>query len=147
MSQCVKNGDGMGNGSASNVHRLVVANLVSTSKITADVWNVQALSAQVVEISNPIVLLASSVSTRNRDAMTLTSTLGGRTKTLAGVYLILIELEFAKRIMITIRRRKHPPVQTRNLEERSQLVEGKKGLLHFHRKKSQQANKALLLWK
>ena len=49
--------------------------------------------------------------------------------------------------MITIRRRKHPLVQTRNLEERSQLVEGKKGLLHFHQKKSQQANKALLLWK
>ena len=58
--------------------------------------NVQALSAQSVEISVPIVLLASSVSTRNRDAMTLTSTLGGRTRTLAGVYLILIELEFAK---------------------------------------------------
>ena len=59
--------------------------------------NVQALSAQVVEISNPIVLLASSVSTRNRDAMTLTSTLG-RTMvlTFAGVYLNLIELEFAK---------------------------------------------------
>ena len=58
--------------------------------------NVQALSAQSVEISVPIVLLASSVSTRNRDAMTLTSTLGGRTRTLAGVYLGLIELEFAK---------------------------------------------------
>ena len=49
----------------------------------------QALSAQSVEISVPIVLLASSVSTRNRDAMTLTSTLGGRTRTLEGVYLIL----------------------------------------------------------
>ena len=61
--------------------------------------NVQALSAQVVEISNPIVLLVSSVSTRNRDAMTLTSTLGrsmSRTRTFAGVYLSLIELEFAK---------------------------------------------------
>ena len=58
--------------------------------------NVQALSAQSVEISVPIVPLASSVSTRNRDAMTLTSTLGGRTRTLAGVYLIPIELEFAK---------------------------------------------------
>ena len=100
--------------------------------------NVQALSAQSVEISVPIVLLASSVSTRNRDAMTLTSTLGGRTRTLEGVYYLgLIELEFAKvktmqinyvklfytinvhvkKIMITIRRRKHPLVLTRNLEE------------------------------
>ena len=50
-----------------------------------------------------------------------------------------------KRIMITIRRRKHPLVQTRNLEERSQLEEGKKK--NFHRKKSQQAKEALLLWK
>ena len=60
--------------------------------------NVQALSAQSVEISVPIVLLASSVSTRNRDAMTLTSThlITRMTLPFLGVYLILIELEFAK---------------------------------------------------
>ena len=80
-----------------------------------------------------------------------------------GVYLGLIELEFAKvktmqinyfklfytinvhvkKIMIIIRQRKHPLVLTRNLEERSQLEEG-----NFPRKKSQQAKiPALLLWK